>query len=1022
MTREIWTMVEPLLPRDEMSFDEGKQVLDQAAPRLTRHMIGMLSKRAQHHGASHPDAAELYLRWAAYGATLLDQPDAIAYCAADLGEFLDQRGKLEDAMAQYEVSLPFYVDGRQFREFGDLVTKAAKCEVRLGKRLAAIRRCDASIDALRRLGFAHEAKYLLYPFLAELSQEAGDTARTAAIKAELAEVTTALHQINDLSPAFAKAQKLIEQGWTLQALRELEAMRPAMTRYGQPRDIATFLLSMGGASSDAGRLSEAFNVLERAADLYASVDDRLGAAKAKKTIASRFEDQGRYQEAKCHYESVLAIFHAAGEREATARALNDLGVLYKNLNLHIDAFRQYAVARVMVPQDSNSPDAECLTQNIDVLTSTIAAQLSGETAMKVRALIDRGELAGAAFLLEHAGTPLALDPPTVDSDFTIVEHDSVRKRAHAFLRQREVRAAVHELSAAGHTALERAGDPATAIEDFARCVEWSQCAGLGYLTLLSKSHLGNAFLLAGQHAAAVATLNDVIADASQSDVFPILWKARARAAKALAAMGDADGSLDQLAAAVDEIEDRCAALFHIRGVEGFFEDKLTVYQHFVDQLVALGRREEAYQVVRRAKAWPFATLMDAVRRAKQNWRDDAAQRQLTTMQRFLDEILTTGEGLVHGNQATANAWFRETAVGEVTTRVMSELLESVQPAIGKQATTTVTPSIDEMEVLIDLFIGHNRLHVFMVSADSLELETKAFDADGVFGHLGTVGLPQLMSTGRSLDTLVSVKAILREQLALSDDAMRKRLEGTTWAATCAHGFLNCFSASTLRDALLGGSVHPTTPSALASSLPHASFCGRLGSKTGRDSLKYFGLGNPDGSLPGAADEVEAAGHWFDPARRRLVVGQPISRQDSLRHMAWADVIHLACHGCLRVDFSELSYLDFGGRHRLHVSDLMGGAIVNADLVILSACSTHLGRISAANEVGSLGRSFLYAGAKRVLATLWPIDDQGTMRMIDGFFRRWQRDGMTIRVAYGDTVASCSDIPLVAEAFTLIEAE
>ena len=50
--------------------------------------------------------------------------------------------------------------------------------------------------------------------------------------------------------------------------------------------------------------------------------------------------------------------------------------------------------------------------------------------------------------------------------------------------------------------------------------------------------------------------------------------------------------------------------------------------------------------------------------------------------------------------------------------------------------------------------------------------------------------------------------------------------------------------------------------------------------------------------------------------------------------------------------------------------------VNAHLVVLCCCDTGKGKISSEGVVG-LARAFLCAGARSVLAILWPIDDEGT---------------------------------------------
>src|SRR5207244_4458004 len=61
--------------------------------------------------------------------------------------------------------------------------------------------------------------------------------------------------------------------------------------------------------------------------------------------------------------------------------------------------------------------------------------------------------------------------------------------------------------------------------------------------------------------------------------------------------------------------------------------------------------------------------------------------------------------------------------------------------------------------------------------------------------------------------------------------------------------------------------------------------------------------------------------------------------------------------------------------------------LNADLVVLSACQTALGREIEGEGVIGLSRGFFYAGARRVMASLWTVDDRGTAELMGRFYRK-----------------------------------
>ncbi|MEX0898103.1 MAG: CHAT domain-containing protein [Steroidobacteraceae bacterium] len=61
--------------------------------------------------------------------------------------------------------------------------------------------------------------------------------------------------------------------------------------------------------------------------------------------------------------------------------------------------------------------------------------------------------------------------------------------------------------------------------------------------------------------------------------------------------------------------------------------------------------------------------------------------------------------------------------------------------------------------------------------------------------------------------------------------------------------------------------------------------------------------------------------------------------------------------------------------------------LNADLVVLSACETALGREIAGEGPLGLAHAFLRSGASSVLATLWQVPDTSTSRLMEEFYRQ-----------------------------------
>ncbi|HEV8577750.1 MAG TPA: CHAT domain-containing protein [Thermoanaerobaculia bacterium] len=112
-------------------------------------------------------------------------------------------------------------------------------------------------------------------------------------------------------------------------------------------------------------------------------------------------------------------------------------------------------------------------------------------------------------------------------------------------------------------------------------------------------------------------------------------------------------------------------------------------------------------------------------------------------------------------------------------------------------------------------------------------------------------------------------------------------------------------------------------------------------------------------------------------------------------------VHFATHGVLDTENPDLSGLvlslyDSSGESQdgvLRLNDIYNLRL-NADLVVLSACRTALGKEIRGEGLIGLTRGFIYAGAARVLATLWSVEDRATAELMTSFYRGMLREGLS----------------------------
>lgn len=159
--------------------------------------------------------------------------------------------------------------------------------------------------------------------------------------------------------------------------------------------------------------------------------------------------------------------------------------------------------------------------------------------------------------------------------------------------------------------------------------------------------------------------------------------------------------------------------------------------------------------------------------------------------------------------------------------------------------------------------------------------------------------------------------------------------------------------------------------------------------------------DPLESLPFARLEIERIGALVSPSRQMRAVGFDASREvvlsgalEKYRHL------HFATHGLLNGRHPELAglvltlYRPDGTAQDgfLRLNDIYNLRL-NADLVVISACRSALGREVRREGLIGLTRGFMHAGAPRVVASLWDIRDAATAELMQRFYAHMLRDGM-----------------------------
>jgi CHAT domain-containing protein/lipopolysaccharide biosynthesis regulator YciM len=147
-------------------------------------------------------------------------------------------------------------------------------------------------------------------------------------------------------------------------------------------------------------------------------------------------------------------------------------------------------------------------------------------------------------------------------------------------------------------------------------------------------------------------------------------------------------------------------------------------------------------------------------------------------------------------------------------------------------------------------------------------------------------------------------------------------------------------------------------------------------------------------LPATETETETIFKLYDEKNLKAKV---LLRNDANEHFIKSGelgkykVLHFATHAFVNSEKPELSGLllaqdTIGGEDGVLYSGEIYNLRLNADLVVLSACETGLGKIQKGEGIIGLTRALLYAGTRNIIVSIWKVTDESTSDLMVDFYK------------------------------------
>jgi len=425
-----------------------------------------------------------------------------------------------------------------------------------------------------------------------------------------------------------------------------------------------------------------------------------------------------------------------------------------------------------------------------------------------------------------------------------------------------------------------------------------------------------------------------------------------------------------------------------------FEQAVGIYYDLVDLALAKERAGlgPLFRLIESARARGFRDRMESA--------PAASRGEVTSLRAQLGERLRRLEEAEFGAQAPDPAALRvEQKRVRALEREIADRLRRAEARRGKPSSAGRAPDLERVarrlrpdETLVEYFIGRGRMIALVLRRDGRSLvrlgtppERVREEVRRLAFQLEVMALSARGPHGNPEFALRSTREVLQALHEALLAPLSASLPRTGRLIVVPHLFLHAVPFECLWD----GEEYVDRRYIL-SRCPSADFVVRgRPAHVARDRSSRRALGDGvviAGTVTAApaciGDEITQVGAFFPSARTRVL--RDPTREQLLDALSSCRLMHLSTHAVFRDDnplFSRLSTADGA----LFLADILDRS-VKAELVVLSACNTGLAFTGKSDDLSGVAHGFLAAGARRLVASLWRVNDEATRELMAAFYR------------------------------------
>ncbi len=841
-----------------------------------------------------------------------------------------------------------------------------------------------------------------------INQSINDPEVDAKIKARMATIVSSLGKLNEANDYFNQAIAVFK-------------------RFGTKSELAASLNNLGTNLVSQGKYKKAIMIFEQAIPEYKAVNYNKGVGYALGNIGNAYSKMGYYQKGIEFYKKTLEIARESEDLNFERLVLSDIGEIYWSLGNYSQALEIYYDARKVNENLGNKwVDAVILQSLAGIYKDLGNLQKSLEYYdVSIEKFREIGDSQRLALNLSLLGT-VHWKRGNLERALHLLQESY---QASIKIGDPEIR--INSLLQIGQISLEK-GDSSKALKNISEALAFSQTSHNNPKIARALIKLGEYYFTLENFEDALEYYSKGLHIVEEIHLPHIEWQAHAGIASTLEKKKQPTKALHHYEAAIEILNSIESTTTEVPFFTDFLKDKISVYTSLIQLLVKMQRFEEAFQLAEKLKVSKSTsenlnTNVNVVTEISEDLKISLLdlKSKLEQKHRELSEELAKPDTL----RVAKKIEVLESQISKLLSEKINlwrELehkhqdfynLVNYQPLNIQQIQNDI---LQQKQCIIEYVVGDYKTSVFLITQDAFYYHEIGISKDSLYKAIRTTS-PKFQSgisqdendfyfNARQMDFRVSTLSYLyeiifkpiepylenvQELVIIPDDILTyipfEMLVTDTSETLNEYDFrqttflLHKFAIS------YGYSIESLMKRGRNKNQPRSQLIAFGNPKFNKtknklfEYLKYnptpsaFVQSNRFKPLPYAEQEVKQIAKILNEDEKNIFTGGEATEGNLKKYVKDYQIIHIATHHLLNdwePLYSKMVMAQNAGSHEdgfLETYEILNLEL-NADLVVLSACNTGIGKLKRGEGLIGLARAFLYAGSRSLIASLWNVND------------------------------------------------